>query len=132
MDAYRDTYFAGTVEFVSPIVSLNVDLSRTLDIDVRIDAGQEKFVAGMSADVILVAEEKDDVLYISSEALIRGETAYVVVNGRAVRRTVEVGIGNWRTQEVLSGLSEGEQLITSVTIKDLKDGVKVRVVESLD
>ncbi|NIA14685.1 MAG: efflux RND transporter periplasmic adaptor subunit [Nitrospiraceae bacterium] len=132
LDAYRDTYFSGTVEFISPIVSLNMDLSRTLDIDVRIEEGQEKFVAGMSADVILVSAAKDDVLYIPSEALIRGETAYVVENGRATRRTVEAGIGNWRTQEVLSGLSEGEQLITSVTIKDLKEGVKVRVVESLD
>ena len=132
LDAYRDTYFAGTVEFISPIVSLNMDLSRTLDIDVRIDEGQEKFVAGMSADVILVSAAKDDVLYIPSEALIRGETAYVVENGRAARRTVEVGIGNWRTQEVLSGLNEGDRLITSVTIKDLKDGVKVRIVESLD
>mgnify|MGYP001244689690 CR=1 FL=1 len=113
-------------------MALNPDLSRTLDIDVEIEEGQEKFVAGMSADVIIVADEKPDVLYVPSEALIRDETAYVIENNRAVKRTIRAGIGNFLSREVLEGLKEGETLITSVTLKGLKNGVKVRLVDSLE
>ena len=132
VDAYRDVNFPGEVTFISPTVALNPDLSRTLDIDVLISEGKDKFVAGMSADVVIIVQQKEDVLFVPSEALVREETAYVVENGRAVRHDVEVGIGNTYTREVVGGLKEGETLITSVTEKGLHDGVRVRVVESLD
>lgn len=131
IDAYRGTDFPGVVEFISPIVAQNLDLSRTLDIDVRIEDGQDKFVAGMSADVIIVAEKKQDVLYVPSEALIREQTAYVIEDGRVVVRNVEVGIGNMLTKEVLSGLKEGETIVTSVTVKGLQNGIPVMVVDEL-
>lgn len=132
LDAYRNVDFPGTVTYVAPTVTKNADLSRTFDIQVRIEEGIDKFVAGMSADVIIVAEEKDNVLFVPSEALIREEEAYVIEDGRAVRRKVKVGIGNWQFREILEGLSEGETLITSVGLKELKNGVPVEVVESLD
>ncbi len=131
VDAYRGTDFPGKVEFISPIVSQNLDLSRTLDIDVLIEDGQDKFVAGMSADVILVAEKKQNVLYVPSEALIREQKAFIIEDGRIVEREVKVGIGNMLTKEVLSGLEEGELLVTSVTVKGLKTGARVTVVDEL-
>ena len=132
VDAYRGTDFAGEVTFISPTVTLNPDLSRTLDIDVRIAEGQDKFVAGMSADVVIIVQQKEDVLFVPSEALVREETAYVIEDGHAVRRAVQIGIGNTYTREVLGGLEEGEMLITSVTEKGLRDGARIRVVDSLD
>lgn len=132
LDAYRGVDFPGEVTFISPTVALNPDLSRTLDIDVRIAEGQDKFVAGMSADVVIIVQEKEHVLFVPSEALVREETAYVIENGRAVKRDVQVGIGNTYTREVLGGLQEAETLITSVTEKGLRDGAPVRVVDTLD
>jgi HlyD family secretion protein len=132
LDAYRGVDFPSHVEFISPTVTRNVDMTRTLDIDVHIDQGTEMFLVGMSADVIIVAEEKDDVLCVPSEALIREEEAYVIEKGRAVRRKVKIGIGNWQSKEVLDGLREGETLITSVSLKELKPGARVRIVESLE
>jgi len=132
VDAYRGVDFAGEVTFISPTVTLNPDLSRTLDIDVKIAEGQDKFVAGMSADVIIIVQQKEDVLFVPSEALVREETAYVIEKGRAARRQVKIGIGNTYTREVLGGLEEGETLITTVTEKGLRDGVRIRVVDSLD
>jgi HlyD family secretion protein len=132
LDAFRGVDFPARVDFISPTVTRNVDMTRTLDVDVRIEEGKEKFLVGMSADVIIVADEKDDVLRIPSEALIREEEAYVIESGHAVRRKVKIGIGNWQSKEVLDGLREGEMLITSVSLKELKPGVKVRVVDSLE
>ncbi|GMU94212.1 MAG: acriflavin resistance protein [Candidatus Hydrogenedentota bacterium] len=132
LDAYRGTDFYGTVDYISPVVSINPDLSRTLNVRVHVDEGTEKFIAGMSADVIIIVEEKDDTLYAPTESLIRQEFAYVVENGRARRREVKTGIGNWNTTEVLEGLREGELLITSVSLSDLADGARVRVVDKLE
>ena len=132
VDAFRGIDFPGRVTFIAPTVSRNLDLSRTFEIDVAIEEGAEKFISGMSADVIVIADEKEDVLYVPMEALIREEYAYVIENGRAVAHDVKLGVGNWQTREVVEGLREGDRVITSVGIKELKDGVKVNVVESLE
>lgn len=131
IDAYRGTDFYGTVDFISPVVSLNPDLSRTLNVQVKIEQDKEKFITGMSADVIILVDEKENVIYAPTESLIRSEFAYVVENGRAVRRDVKTGVGNWNTVEIEEGLKEGDQLITSVSLADLKEDVKVKVVEKL-
>ena len=132
VDAYRDEEFPGEVSYIAPIVSKNVDLSRTFEVEILIEQGKEKLIAGMSADVIVIAEKKEDVLLVPSEALIREEDGYVIKEGRAEKRMVTVGIGNWLEREVLDGLQEGETLITSITLKELRDGCKVNVVGSLE
>ncbi len=132
VDAYRDEEFPGRVSSISSTVSRNLDLSRTFLVDILIEEGKEKLIPGMSADVIVVADEKEDVLYVPTEALIREEEGYVVVDGRAERRRVKIGIGNWLEREVLEGLREGDELITSVSLKELRPGIKVRVVEALE
>lgn len=131
LDAYRGVDFTGEITFISPVVSLNPDLSRTRNVRIRIVEGQEKFVAGMSADVVILVDHRDDVVYAPSEAVVRERWAFVVENGRAARREIQRGLGNWRRTEVLAGLVEGDALITSIAVKGLEDGVKVRVVESL-
>ncbi|MCC6693984.1 MAG: efflux RND transporter periplasmic adaptor subunit [Candidatus Hydrogenedentes bacterium] len=132
LDSYRGEDFFGTVEFISPVVSTNPDLSRTLNVRIKVGEETEKFLAGMSADVVLVIEEKEDVVYAPTESLIRQEYAYVIENGRAVRRDIKTGIGNWNTMEILEGLKEGDQLVTSIGLADLADGVRVRVVDALE
>jgi len=129
LDAYRGEDFIGRVEYIAPVVQQNMDLSRTLNVKILVEEGKDKFIGGMSADVIVVVEEKDDVLYAPSDALIRDEYAYVLESGRAVRRDVTTGTGNWESVEVLSGLNEGDVLITSVALQGLEDGVRVDVLE---
>lgn len=132
LDAYRGIDFMGEVVYISPVVSLNRDLSRTLTVKIRVLEGLEKFVAGMSADVTIVVDEKSGVLFVPSESLIRERFAYVLEKGRAARRTIVPGLGNWNTREIVSGLKEGETVITSVSMKELKDGVKVKVLDALE
>lgn len=131
IDVYRGTDFYGTVDFISPVVQLNPDLSRTLNVKVHITEGKDKFVTGMSVDVIILVDEKDNVVYAPTESLIRSEYAYVIEGGKAVRRDVKTGVGNWNTTEITEGLQEGDTLITSVSLAALKEGVKVKVVDEL-
>lgn len=132
LDAYRGEDFTGVVEYISPVVSINPDLSRTLNVRIRVQEGTEKFLAGMSADVILLVKEKDDVVYVPTEDLIREEYVYVIKDGRAERRDVKTGIGNWEKTEITSGLEPGEQIVTSISLTALDDGVPVKVVDSLE
>jgi HlyD family secretion protein len=132
VDAYRGEEFPGEVSYIAPIVSRNMDLSRTFEVEIFIEEGKEKLITGMSADVIVITDEKEDVLLVPTEALIREEEAYVIKDGRAEKRLITVGIGNWLVREVLDGIKEGDTLITSIALKELTDGCKVNIVESLE
>jgi multidrug efflux pump subunit AcrA (membrane-fusion protein) len=107
-------------------------LSRSLLCKVSIDEGMDKFRHGMSADVTIITDKKENVPFVPSEALVRDRYAYVVENEHAVQRDVNTGIGNWDQREILGGLKEGDTIITSISIKALKDGSKVQVVEALE
>jgi HlyD family secretion protein len=132
VDAFPGEEFPGEVTYIAPVVSMNRDLSRTIKVKVRVTRGGERLLAGMSADVTLIAQTKEGVLYVPSESLIRDELAYVIEHGRVVERRVQAGIGNWEHREIVSGLSEGEQFVTSVAAKGLRPGVPVRIVDALD
>lgn len=131
LDAYSDRQFRGEVSHIAPVVSINPDLSRTLNIRVKILEAMDLFIPGMSADVTIIAEQKPEVLKAPSESLVRDEFAYRIENGRAVACPVELGIGNWEFREILSGLNEGDLIVTSVAVKGLRDGSKVNVVDEL-
>lgn len=131
LDAYGDHEFKGEISYVSPVIIPNMDLSRTFAVRVKILEDPEKFVVGMSASVTIIAQRKEDVLKVPSESLIREEYCYVVENGRAKKHDLTLGIGNWEYKEVLTGLSGGETIVTSVAVKGLAEGVLLKPVAEL-
>lgn len=132
LDAYPDHEFPGEVTYISPVIIPNMDLSRTFTVRVKIKEDLDKFVVGMSSGVTIIAQRKEDVVKAPSEALVREEYCYVVEDGRARKREVKLGIGNWEFKEVLDGLKASESIITSVAVKGLADGVKVKPVAELN
>jgi len=131
VDAYPDEVFEGKVSFISPVVQPNSDLARTLNLKIDILGDKSKFLPGMSANVTVIAEKRDNVVHVPSEALVRDEYAYVIENNRLKRRNVELGIGNWEYQEVLNGVAAGERIVTSIGIKGLEDGMLVKEVAEI-
>ena len=103
-----------------------------MTLKLRILEGAEKFTPGMSADVTVLVDEKEGALFVPSESLIRQRFVYIIRGGRAVRTEVVPGVGNWNTREITAGLNEGDSIVTSVSLKELKDGVKVKVVDDLE
>ncbi len=129
IDAYRNVAFQGEVEYIAPVVRLNPDRSRTLTVRIRALERPEVFLGGMSADVTILVDEKDGVLAVSSEAIVREQYVFLVERGRAVRRDIQRGIGNWNKTEILGGLKEGDTIVRSIGIKGLVDGSRLRIVE---
>ncbi len=104
----------GEVEFVYPAIDPK---TRTLRARLRFDNPGETLKPDMYAKVRIYAGPKQDVLSVPREALIR--------TGRAERVILALGDGRFRAQEVtsgmesgdwveiLSGIKEGEQVVTS-------------------
>jgi len=130
-DSYPGRTFKGVLDFVAPAVAQGEQIARNLPCKIRVVDSPELFIPGMSADVLIITERRQDTLYVPSESLVRDEYAYVVRGGVARRRDVKVGVGNIETKEILEGLSEGETIVTSLSVKGLEDGVAVQVVKEL-
>ena len=132
IDSMPGKVFKGTLTYISPVVTVAELLSRSLICKVSIDESPDKFRHGMSADVTIITDKKEDVPFVPTEALVRDRYAYVVEGERAVQRDVKTGIGNWDQREILGGLQVGDTIITSISLKALKEGAKVHVVEALE
>ena len=104
----------GKVEYVYP--SLNPD-TRTLKVRLRFDNPGEELKPNMFADVTIYGGAKKDLLIIPRDALIRaGDEDRVIVargEGRFAARKVTAGIEADRRVEIISGLSEGDEVVTS-------------------
>jgi HlyD family secretion protein len=79
----------------------------------------------------IITWQADKVLKVTSSAMFRCATAwcvFVVEEGRAHRRTMEVGHRNLVEAEVISGLSAGQTVIRYPS-NDVADGARVRLRE---
>ncbi len=84
---------------------------------------------GYRIDARFIVWEGQNVLHVPASALFRaGEkwALFKVAGGRALRQIVDVGHQNGLQAEILSGLSEGEHVITRPD-DTIKDGSRVRI-----
>jgi HlyD family secretion protein len=131
LDALPGKSFAATVSRVAPVVSAVEKQARTVDIDVRFDdpAATAGLRVGYSADVEVVLDTRTDVLRVPTAALMEGNRVLVfnAGEGRLTARKVETGIANWQFTEIVSGLTAGERIVTSLERDGARDGARVTV-----
>jgi HlyD family secretion protein len=130
VDAFPDAEFIGKIYEISPIVSEDKLEGRTVTIKVSIDQHKEKLRPGMSCDVEILIDKIPDALLVPTNLLMgRGEKRYVFVveNGSVKKRYLRLGLSNWDFTVVEDGLREGEEIISSIDILNLKDGSRVVV-----
>lgn len=75
-----------------------------------------KLRSGLKADVFVINSVKDDVTRLANRSYYRGPGAYelwVVTDGVARKRSVELGESSYEHVEVVSGLQPGETVIVS-------------------
>jgi Cu/Ag efflux protein CusF len=114
VDAYPDRMFDGKVDFIYPTLS-----SATRTVQVRIELNNPKGVLkpAMFANAQINVGKSGKVLTVPASAVIDSGTRQVVLvrlaEGRFEPRTVTLGKRNDSIVEVLSGVKEGEQVVTS-------------------
>jgi RND family efflux transporter MFP subunit len=133
LDALPGKSIQAVVSRLSPAVRKDLKGARTLPLDVDVkdpkgamDIGLK---SGMSADVEIIVAEKPDVPSLPTNVIIgRGakRNVYKIVEGHAKLTPVEVGLSNWDRTEILSGVSTGDEVVATLNIKELEDGVAVK------
>jgi HlyD family secretion protein len=131
-----DTTLEGRVRVVEPagftkVSSLGVEEQR---VNVIVDFTSPADIwqglgDGYRLDASFIIWEGKDVLQVPASALFRagdGWAVFTVVNRRARLRAIEVGHRNGLTAEILSGLTEGEMVITHPD-DSIRDGTRVRL-----
>jgi RND family efflux transporter MFP subunit len=114
VDAFPGETFAGRIARLSPVLD---PTTRTAQMEVEIPNSQFRLKPGMYARVDLTVEDKEGVLVIPKISLIDSEGqrgVYQPTNDNKARfKPVKVGIENNETAEILEGLSEGEQIVST-------------------
>lgn len=103
--------------------------SRTIRVRARVDNPQRRLLPGNFAIVELALESIPDALMIPSTALVRGleqNSVFVVEEGAARERSVEVGLRTRDQVQITAGLAPGEQVIY-LGVQSLRDGASVTV-----
>jgi RND family efflux transporter MFP subunit len=109
--AYPGRIFNGKVEAISPIVN---PADKTCTVHILVENPQEEIKPGMHAEVEIAADVYPDRLLVPQEAvLVRGgrKLVFVVEDGLAKWRYIEVGLENEDYAEVLDGVKDGEMVI---------------------
>ena len=134
VEAAPEREFTGTVKMISPVVDPE---SGTVKVTVEIPRTDASLLRpGMFASVYIITETRRNTLVIPKKALVlEGEGNQVFTfetdpesgRGQAQRKRIEIGFTDSDRLEILSGLSQGEQVIT-VGQEGLRPGSPVRLV----
>jgi len=125
VDAFPDRSFSGRVFFVSPDLDPR---TRAFQVKALIDDPGNHLKPGMFARVQVIVSSRENCPAIPEEALIpvrRGYAVFVVEDGRARRRAVEIGLRRVGTVEIVKGLEPGETVVRKGHIR-LEDGDPVK------
>ncbi|MFQ6097615.1 MAG: efflux RND transporter periplasmic adaptor subunit [Armatimonadota bacterium] len=136
VDAYPKQVFTGKVHSISPTVITPAAEVRTFRVRIAIDRGQEALRPGMSAEVDIITDIRTNVLAVPTFAVKEDDKGrkyvFVVEDGRAKRRDLQTGVGNWQNTEVKSGLEQGDRIVTNIDVKGLRDGCRVKVTKETE
>jgi HlyD family secretion protein len=129
LDAYPDRVFDGRVRRVAPYVLDMERQARTVEVEAEIlDAAQSGLLPGYSADVEIILDSRADAVRIPSSVVLPDSSVFVLHTdtGRIEKRSVQTGISNWEFTEVLSGLTVGETLVSTIDRAGIADGALAR------
>jgi RND family efflux transporter MFP subunit len=120
-DAFLGRRIEGKVREITPMGDA---VARTYRIRIALP-DDTPLIVGMSVEANVVTREKTGALLVPADA-VQGTHVFVVEGDRARRRQIEIGIRGTRSVEVVSGLGEGD-LVVSPAPEGLADGARVRL-----
>ncbi len=151
INAFEDDVFEGTVELIDLLKSTSRSGSDIFEVRVKLHAGDDKrvFFAGLTASVDIEVETLEDVLIAPSQAVLDvridelpaetrdseyinqdktyARVVYVIEDGKAVAKPVDVGTSNIRMTALKGGIEPGQKVIAGPyrVLVDLKNGEAV-------
>jgi membrane fusion protein (multidrug efflux system) len=117
--------FTGIVDFVDPVVQLP---GRTILVKAQVPNGRRQLQSGMFIEARLATDMRPNAILIPEEAIVPQQGAnfvWVVIDGKAARRQVGIGIRIPGFVEIRSGVDEGEQVVVGGMERIAMDGMPV-------
>ena len=113
VDTYPKEVFKGTVTRISPIID---PMSRSATCEATIPNPKHKLKPGMFAEVDLLVEIHKSTILLPREAVIQDLEKgtfylFVVKNGKAIKREVEIGLTSKDTIEIKAGINQEDKII---------------------
>jgi HlyD family secretion protein len=128
LDAIKGRTFGGKVRRIAPYVLDLEKQARTVEVEVEFDktSVETNLLVGYSADVEIIYDAHKNVLRIPTQTLMEGNRVLLYGNnGVLEERKVNIGLSNWEYAEVLSGLAEGDRIVSSLDRPGVKSGARV-------
>lgn len=128
-----DTLLEGHVKKIAPMAketlsTLGVSQKR-IPVTLALDTSSTLLKPGMPLEVTLILKQKQNVLSVPATAVFedqRGKAVYGVRDGQLIILPVETGISTGDYIEILSGLTQSDQVVTG-SLTHLSPGMKVHV-----
>ena len=149
--AYPDTPLSGTIQSIASVARQTPgQASLSFLVKILLDEQDELTIRpGMSVRADIYTQSSEETLAVPVQAVLFDEDAstgnednnvegkeeqahvFLMQDGKAVRRDVEVGISSDSDQEVISGLKEGDTIISGPyrVLRNLNDGEAVEEIE---
>jgi membrane fusion protein (multidrug efflux system) len=103
--------FLGTVDFVDPQVQLP---GRTITVKAVVPNGNRTLQAGMFIEARLATETRPNAIVVPEDAVTQiqgGAYLWVVVDGKAARRRVDLGVRTTGYVEIVNGIALGDHVV---------------------
>jgi len=113
LPAFPDDVFDGRVISVDPAEKL-IGGVVYYEVNISFEILGQNIKPGMTADVVIETNKKDNVLVVPAEAIEKRDgvkMAKVYIGKQLVYRDIEIGLEGEDYTEILSGLSEGDMVI---------------------
>jgi HlyD family secretion protein len=128
LDAFPDRSFAGYVRRIAPYVLDQEKQARTVEIEAEFENPEDdSLLPGYSADVEVILDSRRGTLRLPSTVIRNGSGVFVYDPSTRVihEREIVAGIANWDYTEIISGLAEGDRVVSTIDRDGVEDGAIV-------
>ncbi len=123
-DSIEDKTFTGKVVAMDKLGTATSDVVSYTAL-IQMDSGTASILPNMAASVYIITDIKTDVLLVPSEAISTTDgisSVQVMKDGKISTVEVEVGGSNDTQTEVVAGLNEGDEVVTSTITSSTTTG----------
>jgi len=124
LNSYGDKVFTGIVKNIVPQTKKSDSGATVVVVKILLQNSDLLSVNGLNGQVNIITSEKNGVLIIPQTAIIGDGEVLVKVGVKYEKRKLELGIMSDTDVEVVSGLSESDEIVTNPEVVNMLDATK--------